>query len=86
MLINPLSSCTGLSELLERAVKIANATMIVVAMIFGMIPEAIAQESPSSLREAYGDWSVSCRKVKGEEGVHNSSCQLTQELRDKKTG
>ncbi|MGI9365997.1 MAG: invasion associated locus B family protein [Rhizobiaceae bacterium] len=77
---------TDMSKFFTRAAQIANGVLLACALILWIVPQAFAQETPSSLREAYGDWSVSCRQVKSEDGAQNNSCQLTQELRNKKTG
>ena len=41
---------------------------------------------PSSLREVYSDWTVSCRQEGAQSGWDQASCQMSQELRDRKSG
>ena len=42
--------------------------------------------NPTSLREVYSDWTVSCRAKKTRVAGQLSNCQMSQELRDDKSG
>ena len=53
-----------------------------------LVPPAAgaAEDQPNSIVETYGDWTVSCRQSKPENGDTQTICQTSQELRDQKTG
>ena len=45
-----------------------------------------ANSGPTSLREVYTDWTVSCHNHPPQSRSRLSNCQMSQELRDKKSG
>ncbi|MEP1206664.1 MAG: invasion associated locus B family protein [Rhizobiaceae bacterium] len=47
---------------------------------------APTQSNPTSLSEVYADWTVSCRKAQTSTDDELTNCQMSQELRDKKSG